>query len=347
VSKPIPLPRLHKTSGRAYVYHAGRYHYFGKYGTPQADERYWKWRTSLVGGKPTAAVASCLVTELFQFYRTAHPDQSVSGAVRSALNVLTEALGSLGGLTTGEYGPLAFQEHRNHLLSTGTRCARQVNDLMQFVQRIFRWGVSKQLASLETWQALKTVERLKPHQSTKKTTRRKPVAASVVAATLPYLSEHCADMVRLIVATGARPGEILSLRAEEIVKQYQARPGWWYAEKTRHKTAARGKRRWLEFPPEVHEVLLRNWPGACGFFFPIRCPRKGRELHYQVSSLRRAIRRACQRAKLAPWCPYAIRHAVITARAAQEGIGAAATLAGHDAEVTQSVYLHEPPRRTG
>jgi integrase len=65
-----------------------------------------------------------------------------------------------------------------------------------------------------------------------------------------------------------------------------------------------------------------------------------------VSSLRQAIRHACERAKLAPWCPYSIRHAVITARAAQEGIGAAATLAGHGAEVTQSVYLHEPPRRT-
>jgi integrase len=344
VSKPIPLPRLHKTSGRAYVYHAGRYHYFGKYGSPEADRKYWQWRTTLAGGKADATVATCRVSELFRLYRQAHA--RLDHRERSRLNNL-ESFSGLYHFLARDYGPLAFQAHRDHLLSTGTRSARQVNDLMQFCQRIFRWGVSRQLVPLEVWTMLKTVERLKPHQSPKPTIRRKPVAASVVAATLPYLSEHCADVVRLIVATGARPGEILSLRAEEVVKAYQARPGWWYAEKTRHKTAARGKRRWLEFPPEVHEVLLRNWPGACGFFFPIRCPRKGRELHYQVSSLRQAIRHACERAKLAPWCPYAIRHAVITARAAQEGIGAAATLAGHDAEVTQSVYLHEPPRRTG
>src|SRR6185436_6100033 len=139
--------------------------------------------------------------------------------------------------------PLAFQEHRSALLSSGTRCARQVNDLMQFVQRIFRWGVSKQLVPLEVWTMLKTVERLKPHESLKQTKRRTPVPAEVVAQTLPFLSQHCGDMVRLIVATGARPGEILSLRAEEIVKGYQAREGWWYAEKGQHKTAHKSKRR--------------------------------------------------------------------------------------------------------
>jgi integrase len=343
VSKPIPSPKLHKTSGRAYVYHAGAYHYFGKYGSPEADRKYWQWRTTLAGGKP-ATVSTCLVFELFRLYRQNH--EHLDHRERSRLNNLEEFPGIYHFATT-EYGPLAFQAHRDHLLSTGTRSARQVNDLMQFAQRIFRWGVSRQLVPLEVWTMLKTVERLKPHQSPKQTVRRKPVPASVVAATLPYLSEHCADMVRLIVATGARPGEILSLRAEEIVKAYQARPGWWFAEKSKHKTAARGKRRWLEFGPDEQAILLRHWPADGGYFFPVLCPRKGKTLHYAVSSLRQALFHACQRAKVAPWSAYSIRHAVITARAAQEGVGAAAKVAGHDTRVTEAVYLHEPPRRTG
>ncbi len=344
MSKPIPLPRLHKTSGRAYVYHAGRYHYFGKYGAPEADRKYWQWRTTLAGGKPDATVATCLVSELFRLYRQAHAH--LDHRERSRLNNL-ESFSGLYHFTTTDYGPLAFQAHRDHLLSTGTRSARQVNDLMQFCQRIFRWGVSRQLVPLEVWTMLKTVERLKPHQSPKPTIRRKPVAASVVAATLPYLSGHCADMVRLIVATGARPGEILSLRAEEVVKAYQARPGWWYAEKTRHKNASRGKRRWLEFPPEVHEVLLRNWPGACGFFFPIRCPRKGRELHYQVSSLRQAIGHVCREHEIKHWFPYQLRHMSLTEIAGKEGAKRAGEVAGHGADTTTQIYIHEPPKEDG
>jgi integrase len=347
MSKPIPLPKLHSTSGRAYVYHGGKYHYFGKFGTPQADERYWRWRTGLTAGRPVARheVIGCLVADLFGLYRKAHPDHTASRARHSALNVLTAALGPLAGLQANEYGPLAFQEHRDRLLSSGTRCARQVNDLMQFVQRLFRWGVSKQLVPLEVWTMLKTVERLKPHESVKATTRRKPVPASVVAATLPHLSPHCADMVRLIVATGARPGEILSLRADEIVKGYQARPGWWYADKVKHKTSYKGKRKWLELPPDVHPILLARWPAEGGFFFPVAKPRKGKALHYQVSSLRQHIAHVCAANELPHWFPYQLRHLSLTDLAGKEGVDAARKTAGHGSDVIYT-YLHEPPKRS-
>lgn len=344
MSKPIPLPKLHKTSGRAYIYHVGTYHYFGKYGTPEADRKYWAWRTALAGGKPSSAVSACLVFDLLRLYRQNH--KHLDHRERSRLNNL-EAFDGIHHFTTAEYGPLAFQAHRSHLLSTGTRSARQVNDLCQFLQRIFRWGVSRQLVPLEVWTMLKTVERLKAHESPKQTVRRKPVPASLVAATLPHLSPHCADMVRLIVATGARPGEILSLRAEEIVKSYQARAGWWFAEKTKHKTASRGKRRFIEFPPETHAILHARMQAVTdGWLFPVMCPRKGQALWYQVSSLRQAIFHACQRAKVARWSPYSLRHSAITLAAGTHGLERAKEVAGHGDETTTMIYCHEPPRRT-
>lgn len=344
-SKPLPFPKLHKHTGQAYVRWQGRPKYFGKFGTDAAMRKYWAWVAEIANGvkMPAGVIATCLVADLFRLYREQH---NLDRWQQSRMNNLEEFSG-IHHFSTAEYGPLAFEEHRRDLLSTGTRCARQVNDLMQFAQRIFRWGVSRQLVPLEVWTMLKTVERLKPHESPKQTVRRKPVAAAIVAATLPYLSDHCADMVRLIVATGARPGEILSLKAEEIVKSYQARPGWWFAEKAKHKTASRGKRRWVEFPPECHALLLRRWPGACGFFFPVLCPRKGMTLHYTVAALRQALGHACDRAKVERFSPYQLRHMTLTDIAGREGLARAAEVAGHDPRVTESHYLHEPPKRAG
>jgi integrase len=339
MSKPIPYPKLHTTSGRAYLYYRGKYHYFGKYGSAEADARYWQWRAALAGHPAPASVRhACLVSDLLQAYRTAH--LPLDGKVKSRLNNVEAALGPLARLQTTEYGPLAFQEHRRRLLATGTRCARQVNDLAQFVQRIFRWGVSRQLVTLEVWSMLKTVERLKDGDSPKRTRRREPVPASVVNATLPHLLPHCADMVRLIVATGARPGEVLSLRAEEVVKEYH-RAGWWFAEKTKHKTSNRGKKRWVEFPPEVQPILRDRWPGeGQGWFFPASFDPG----HFRVASLRQHIGHVCRANRIPPWHPYQLRHLRLTDLAGTEGLRAATQAAGHGSVRTTMIYLHQPPR---
>lgn len=351
---PIPYPKRHP-SGQAFVAAdkklreayglLKRFYYFGVFGTDRANEKYQAWRCELAGHPaPSKARSGCLVHELIERYRQDHPEIAAGRSGLSAINVIQSELGTLGVMRTGDYGPLAFQEHRKQLLASATRCARQVNDLMQFVQRIFKWGVSKQLVSLETWSMLKTVERLKPHESPKKTKRRAPVPATIVAASLPCLSEHCADMVRLIVATKARPGEIASLRADEISKSYQARPGWWFAEKTKHKTSNKGKKRWLEFPPETHHILERYWPeDGMGFLFPSKQSR-GKCLHYQVTGLRAHISHMTRLHNLPHWFPYQLRHLSLTDIAGKEGLEAAKKAGGQSSDAIH-FYIHEPPRR--
>lgn len=344
--RPLPFPKLHKSTGQAYVKYQKKMYYFGRHGTPGADQKYWEWRAGLEGitPKPDALHAPALPEVLKKYITDRAPASNKASQLRIILKHLT---GSLGKLPVTKFGPLAFKQLRENIASTGTRCVPHVNALLRHLQLVFRWMVSEEIVPLSIWQELKTVDPLKEHPKCKPTVRRKPVPAAIVAAILPHLSEHCADMVRLIVATGARPGEILSLRAEEIVKNYQARPGWWFAEKAKHKTASRGKRRWVEFPPECHALLLRRWPGACGFFFPVLCPRKGMTLHYTVAALRQALGHACDRAKVERFSPYQLRHMTLTDIAGREGLARAAEVAGHDPRVTESHYLHEPPKRAG
>jgi integrase len=340
----LPYPKLHKHTGQAYVKYQKRTYYFGKFGSVGADQKYWEWRAAQEGiTRPVEQVMSPALPEVMvQYLLGTEPNRHQRSQLRVLLKGCTESLAKL---PVTKFGPLAYKHLRENLAGTGTNGVTRVNELLRYLQRVFRWMVSEQIVPLEVWQRLKTVDPLKTHPACPLSQRRRPVPAAVVAATLPHLSPHCADMVRLIVATGARPGEILSLRSEEIVKTYQARPGWWFAEKSQHKTSNRGKKRFLEFGPDVQEILLERWPVAGGYFFPILCPRKGLSLYYQPSSLRQHIGHVCKAQQIEPWHPYQIRHLKLTEIAGREGLGVASKTAGHGSTRVTEIYCHEPPRQ--
>lgn len=342
--RPLPYPKLHKHTGQAYVKWQRKTLYFGKFGTPGSDQRYWEWRAAQEGLTPPPVPLLCppLPEVIAQYITDTKPDRHHHSELRALLRACT---GSLAKLAVTKFGPLAYKQLRENLAGQGTHGVVRVNELMQYLQRVFRWMVSEQIVPLEVWQGLKTVDPLKSHPSCRTSTRRKAVPASVVAATLPHLSPHCADMVRLIVDTGARPREIASLRADEIVKSYAARPGWWFAEKTKHKTSNRNKKRWLEFGPDSQKILLARWPADGGYFFPVIFPRNGQSLHYQPASLRQHIGHVCKAHEIEPWHPAQLRHLRLTTLAGTEGIAEASRTAGHSGLRITENYIHEPPKK--
>lgn len=325
----IPTPKPHKT-GQAYIYWQRKCIYFGKYGTPEADEKYWQWRKSMTGGvSPT--VKQYLVIDLLNLYASSHAGRKAKDKYKAITD-----LGPLVRYHCHEYTPLIFRKHRERIASTGTRCARHVNDLMRLIQRIFRWGVSMEMCSLDTYSRLKTVDPLKAHEVEHQSKKRVPAKREDVEKTMDELNPMAMAVVKLILYTGARPGEICGMMASEITKD--GPHGVWVYRPDKHKTTHHGKRRYVVFGPKGRAIVKEWWPRHGDYFFPSRLIVG----HYQPSSLRQAVGHACKRAGVPHWSPYQIRHLRMTELAVDKGLEVAASVAGHGETQTTRLYQHEP-----
>ena len=78
-------------------------------------------------------------------------------------------------------------------------------------------GSSEELIPGETVAALKTVQGLqKDRSAAREKPEVGPVADEHVDAVLPHVTDLVADVIRTMRLTGARPGEVVAMTAEEI-----------------------------------------------------------------------------------------------------------------------------------
>lgn len=327
----IPPMKQHST-GQAWLRWEGKSKYFGKFGTPEAEERYWQWRQEIAGHKaPEQSGRSVLVVDLMERYKEAHPSKNLKDKLKAVSD-----LGPLARHYCHEFTPLVYRKLRDRLVATGTKCARHVNDLMRLVQRVFRWGVSMELVELDTYNRLKTVDPLKAHEVKRQSKKRQPAKREDVLKTLEELHDMPADIVRLILFTGARPGEICGMRASEVQKDGPHKT--WVYRPGAHKTMHHGKRRFITFGKKGQAILRKWWPAAGDYFFPSSLIVG----HYKPGGLRQAVWHACKRAGVPHWSPYGLRHLRLTEIAVDKGLEVAASVAGHGELGTTKIYQHEP-----
>lgn len=82
---------------------------------------------------------------------------------------------------------------------------------------MFKWAVTKEIAGAETYARLAALGGLKKGRTRARETPGVTVVEDAdVDATIPYLPEIVADMVRFQRLTSARPGEVCSLRPCDI-----------------------------------------------------------------------------------------------------------------------------------
>jgi len=334
----LPVPKLHKASGRAFVYYKGKTTYLGKFGSKEASDKYWEWRATLGRG----ASGSCSVDELFERYlgRT----EAIPRKFIIQTKLLQSTVGTLGKLSTEDFGPLALREFRKALIAPGTRCAGHVNELVQQFQRVFQWGISMELVKVESYSALKTVPRLKPEDVARKGKGRVAVPREIVERTLPHLHDHACAIMSLQLLTGARPGEIVGMRKSWIDRQ--GPKGVWVYRPIEHKTAYKGKKRHLVFGKQAQLIItdhLTKYPNDTDWVFPSEESQSG---HYTPAALCKAVRVACKQAAIPKWTPYQVRHLKLTEIATEHGLDAAIAVAGHGDVDTTATYLHQPDAET-
>jgi len=320
----------HKSSGQAVVTLDGKDYYLGPWGTKASKAEYDRligvWLTGgrqMPGGHASDLTVTEVVARFWEHAKTyyRHPDGSPTSEIRAyrpALAILNRVYGAT---PARDFGPLALDVVRTAMIDRGWG-RKSINISIGRVKRAFKWAVAKELVPASVHHALSTVAGLRAGRSAAKETEPvKPVPDATVDATLPFLSRIVAAMVQLQRLTGARPGEICSIRTGDIDRTSDV---WTYTP-AYHKTAHHGHRRTIFIGPRAQDVLrpyLRLDPAAyC--FSPIEAERERREaLHaarktppgygntigtnrkakpqrqpknrYDVGSYRRAVANACE-----------------------------------------------------
>jgi len=386
-----PKYRLHKGTGQALVSLAGRKIYLGKYGSPQSHQRYEQaiaqWRkthaTNGASGQVKAepellATAATLrdkrlagiplsINELILVYRNhTHQYYRKHGKVTREAATIDEVLRFLrqyhGKQAVDSFGPVTLSDLRDRMIDELDWSRKYLNKQVSRIVRMFKWAVENELVASEIHSALAKLSGLRKGRSRARETQGVlSVADDVVNQTVPELSEVLADMVKLQRVTGARPGEICSLRPVDVDRSHDI---WVYTPEV-HKTEHHDQQRVIMLGPKAQAILtpylLRSAETYCFTpqeseakrkaqlaaqrKTPLRKRDRDRMLRpsnrqyapcYTAETYRHAIQRICKRLELPKWSPNQLRHTAATEIRKRYGLEAAQVVCGHQsADVTQ------------
>lgn len=344
----IPSYRLHRPSGLAVVTLNGKDHYLGPHGTPESRRAYDR----LVGGwiaagrrpvdetprEPTVAdLADAFAAHARTWYVKRGRPTSQQSIV---LPVLAALAAAYGGLPAREFGPTKLVELRESWVAAGSSRS-YANRRAGVVKAAFRWGAEREIVPGGAYQSLRAVRglargRTKAHESPPVG----PVPIAHVEAVLAVLGPRDEALVRLQLATGMRPGEVVRMRPMDIDRSGAV----WAYTPAEHKTEHRGRARVVYLGPTARAVLgplLEACPAPGRYLFPARvADRPGRRGHRHLGPLSyyQVIRRACPKAGVPHWHPNQLRHNAAKRVRSMYGIEAARVVLGHSDMATSLIY---------
>ena len=390
----VPLYQLH-SSGRARVrtYDASgkRIEIIlpGEYGSDESKAEYARVIAQLASGKNTLPAAMTgndltvaeLVLRFMEHSRTYYVDPatkkptSEQTAIKEACRPLCRLFGSV---PVAEFDSVRLEAVQHAMATDATLTAEErqkkygrpvgmarttINRHIERIKRMFRWGCAKKIVPTEVVVNLSTVTSLKAGRTTARETEIvKPIDPATVELTLPHMAPTPADMVRLMLLSGCRVGELCRLKGCELDRSGAE---WVYAP-DRHKTTHRGHVRNIVFGPQAMLILrkyLKADPDAF-LFSPAeqdriikeqkRAARKSRVQPsqqdrskpnatrkpgecYKPQGVNRAIARACARAGIEPWHTHQLRHSAALNILREFGPEAARSVLGHR---TLNMTLH-------
>jgi integrase len=380
----IPSYRHHKPSGKAVVTIDGRDIYLGDHDTPASRDEYDRliaeWLTRRRAGISYASDqtnSDLTVDELLAEYLIFAKTYYVSGGKLTGeyenLKLAMKPLQALYGCEfVRDFGPLRLKAVRQAMIDSDL-CRNQVNDRVNRIRRIFKWGVENQLVAPDILHALQAVSPLRRGRSTaRESSPIRPVPEKHIEAVLKIAPPTVAAMIQVQWLTGMRPGELVIMRGCDIDMTGDD----WLYRPVKHKTQHFGIERVIALGPKAQEILTGFLkPDVQAFIFSPRDamrqryasrpthrskPNRERKTQrrirnfYTTNTYARAISYACDEAGVSKWSPNRLRHSAATRLRKEFGLDVAQAVLGHKtAEVTQ-VYAEldrgkaiEAMRRSG
>jgi integrase len=276
----VPSYRRHKQSRQAIVTLTdactGRRRdvLLGSYGTKASMEEYRRvvldWEASERRLPSSAPTLDLTIAELIDrywqhvetYYR--HEDGTATGEVQAMRYALRPLKHLHANTPARQFGPSALKAVRELMIrgyehpkfgKQSPQCRTRINAQAKRIRRMFRWAVENELMPPDVHQTLCAVAPLKRGRTdAKESAPVLPVARAVVEETLPILRPMLADMVRLQLETGMRPGEMVRLRPCDID---MAGLVWLYRPAS-HKTLHHGHERIVVIGPKGQEIIRRQ-----------------------------------------------------------------------------------------
>ena len=218
-----PRYRLHRPSGQAVVTVGGKDHYLGKHCSKASREAYDRliaeWlrngRTLPAGREPISVNELLLV-----YFKHAQKHYKHRRAIEERMSHIRCAMRPLkalyGGIDAADFGPRSLLTIREQFIAGGLG-RTTVNQRVQTIRRIFKWGVREELIPPSVHHGLSAVDGLRAGESQAREPKRVlPVPDEHVEAVLPYVLQPVAAMIRLQCVTGMRPGEVTAMRSADI-----------------------------------------------------------------------------------------------------------------------------------
>lgn len=339
----VPSYRRHQQSGQAIVSLNGKDFLLGAHGTAASKAEYRRRIAEWVANdrRIPQLGTNLSIAELIVAYKK-HAEayyRKPDGTPTSSIHNIRDALRLLrllyGATPAADFGPLKLKANREAMLhpslSTGGAaalshrwCRTNINKHIGTIRRMFRWGVENELVPASVYQGLMAVTGLKAGRcDARETEPVKPVPEAYVDAVLPYVSSQVKTLIELALFTGARPGELCSMRTGDIDTSEKV----WIYRPREHKTRHHGHIREIRIGPKAQRVLrpflkpeleafifcpseaeatrraaaheARRTPINCGNIPGDRRKRKPKRMpgdRYDVAAVRRAVARACDQA---------------------------------------------------
>ena len=327
----VPSYLLHAQSGQARVRINGREYLLGRFGSEESRVRYGKLVSEAcslsvdpLGKNHNDAESGLSVAELLlAFMRHAGSYYSKDGKKTAEVDCFNSAMRAVRELfaliPARDFSPLNLKAVQKQYVAAGWSRGF-ANHSTNRVRHIWKWGVGEGLIPVTTWQALQAVPPLKAgHTTAPDYKRREAVSEEHLEKVRGCLGmkrgtrrDQYRDLFDLMLATGARPSELIDLTMANIDTTGEI----WVADLADHKNRHRGLARKLFFGPKS-QLILRRCP-ATGPLFPFR--------HTAFSS---RLKQTCLEVGIPPFVPYSLRHTKATELRDNIGIESAQAILGH------------------
>jgi len=362
--RPCPELKRHPTSGLAYCRWSQdgkeRWRYFGPADDPKAKTAYkrfaMEWATGGVDDDRPAGslflaelitrwVAHCEATYVKRGRHTSEVHCN-----RAAMRYPNELYGDT---PAAEFDGKRLKAAREAMIREEGWTRQTVNDHVARIVRMFAWAVTEGHVPEGVHRALKLVESIPAGRRADlaENERVDPVPLEHVNAVLagdhlhptPARRAVLAAMVRVQLLSGMRPGELCTVRGDEIDRR---KTPWRYEVSEFNKMLHKNITRVVFFGPQAREILgplLAATPkGEPVFRYPPR-GKGAKWMPISTTAYRHRIALACESAGVPVWTPNQLRHNKATeVMDRYEDDAAVATLLGNSAEVARQVYAKNP-----
>ena len=337
MTKKMPTYSLHKASGNARVWLAGRNFYLGPYDSPESRLKYAELlKQHLTGtlidpivangpedtGPTIHEICAAYILHAQTYYRK-------NGKVTAEYHCITSAMRPLknlfGDSPAKDFDSVCLRIVRQKMIDSEEWCRDYINKSLARVVRIFRHAAKTKLVPAATLTELELVEPLEAGRtSAPDYTPRSEVPQDTIDKIRMKVDPMTRDMIDVALLTGCRGGELVSLTGKMLDRSGDI----WFAILTDHKMSHKKIDRVLVFGPQSIEILKRHIPAdGSQRLFPV-----------QRRTFSDRIKRACVELGIAPITAHWLRHSSATAMRRNHGLDVAQTMLGHSNSTTTERY---------